>query len=135
MIEKDVLLHLQNQAALTALVSNKIYLIQAPQSGVTMPWLIVENTSGFRKQISQTKLEETAYLRLTVDCGPTQYTTGRDIIEVAKNSIENYRGLLNTANDAHITCGSVRGWAGLGGSYRYQVDVAIQFTEVYTVPS
>jgi hypothetical protein len=134
LIEKDVLLYLQGVSSLVSLLGNKMYIIQAPQTGVQMPWLVIENTSGSRKQITQAKVEEIAYLRITVDAGPTQYKAARDMIEIAKNAIENYRGVFQTADDCHITCGSIRGWAGIGGAYRYQFDVTAKFTETLVKP-
>jgi hypothetical protein len=134
MIEKDILLYLQGYTALTTLIGNKMYIVQAPSTSVQMPWLIIENTAGQRNKIAQNLMEEIAYCRVSVDCGPAQAVAGRNIIEVAKTALENFRGLLNSANDAHVVCGSVRGWAGIGGAYRYQFDATIRFTEVHHQP-
>jgi len=134
MIEKDLKLYYEGQSTLTSLIGNKIYVIQAPQASVTMPWLVIENTSGSRIKIAQDLMEETAYLRVTVDTGPNQFVSGRNIIETAKNLIENYRGNMGSTNDLHITCGSIRGWAGIGGAYRFQFDIVARFTETYAQP-
>lgn len=134
MIERDLLTYLQGYSSLTSLVGNKIYVIQAPQSGVQMPWVIIENTSGTRRKIAQNKIEEIAYVRVTVDSGPNQVVLGRNIAEKAKEAVENLRGALGLATDVHITCGSIRGWAGIGGAFRYQFDVTARFTEPYAEP-
>lgn len=134
MIERDILTYLQTYSPVTSLVGNKIYVIQAPQSGVSMPWLIIENTAGTRKKIAQTLMEEVAFVRITVDAGPSQVVLGRNIIEAAKTGLENFRGDLGLAKDVHIACGSIRGWAGIGGAYRYQMDVTCRFTEAYNEP-
>ena len=104
MIERDLLTYLQGYSSLTSLVGNKIYVIQAPQSGVQMPWVIIENTSGTRRKIAQNKIEEMAYVRITVDSGPNQVVLGRNIAEKAKEAVENLRGALGLATDVHITC-------------------------------
>lgn len=134
MIERDLLTYLQGYSGLTSLIGNKIYVIQAPQSGVSMPWVIIENTSGTRRRITQDKTEEMAYVRITVDSGPNQVVLGRNIAEKAKEAIENFRGALGLATDVEITCGSVRGWAGIGGAFRYQFDATARFIEPYIKP-
>ena len=137
MIEQDVFVYFKGDATLASLIGDntKIYLITAPTEGdPKMPWVVVEQTGGTRKKISQKKMEETALVRVTVDAGPDQLFTGRSIIEQCKNLLENYRGLLDQANDVYAETGAIRGWAGFGNAYRYQFDSTVRFTEDYNRP-
>ena len=138
MIEQDVYIYLKNDATLNALLgaTGNVFLMEAPTVGnVLMPWVIVEVTSGSRTKISQLKMEEIAYVRVSVDAGPAQAFKGRDAIERCKVLLENYRGLLSTAIDTSVSIGAIRGWAGFGGAYRYQFDATVRFTEDYNQPT
>jgi len=137
MIEQDIFAYFKQDATLSGYLggNEKIYLIQVPENPEPkMPWVVVEVTSGSRKKISQTKMEQIAFARISVDTGPTQAFMGRNIIERCKNLLENYRGNLQTASDVHITIGAVRGWAGFSGTYRYQFDATVRSTETYSQP-
>jgi len=137
MIEQDVYVYFKQDATLSGYLggNEKIYLISAPtEEDIKLPWVIIEYTSGSRTKISQTKVEEIGYLRISVDAGPDEVFGGRDIIERCKYLLENYRGKLDQADDVDITTSAIRGWAGLGNSYRYQFDATVRFTETYTRP-
>jgi hypothetical protein len=133
-ILKDLLLYLQSQSTLTALVSNKIYNTQAP-TGVSMPWIVLEIPAGIREKLSMNKMQGISYARITVDVGPADAIKGSDIIHAVVDVLENYRGNLGDTMDVFMTCGEPRNWAGIGGAYRYQVDVDIQYTFDYKRPS
>jgi hypothetical protein len=137
MIEQDVYVYFKQDATLSGYLggNEKIYLISAPtEDSIKLPWVVIEQTSGFRTKISQTKMEEIGYLRISVDAGPDEVFGGRDIIERCKKLLENYRGNLDQAKDVYSTTSAIRGWAGLGNSYRYQFDATVRFTEAYTRP-
>ena len=137
MIEQDVYVYFKQDATLSGYLggNEKIYLISAPtDDSIKLPWVVIEQTSGSRTKISQTKMEEIGYLRISVDAGPDEVFGGRDIIERCKDLLENYRGNLDQADDVHISTSAIRGWAGLGNSYRYQFDATVRFTEAYTRP-
>lgn len=137
MIEQDVYVYFKQDATLSGHLggNEKIYLISAPtDDSIKLPWVVVEQTSGSRTKISQLKMEEIGYLRISVDTGPDEVFKARDIIERCKHLLENYRGKLDQADDVHITTSAIRGWAGLGNSYRYQFDATVRFTEAYTRP-
>lgn len=137
MIEQDVYMYLRSDTTLSGLLGGveKIYLVQVPSDPEPkMPWVVLEVTSGSRTKISQSKMEEISYLRVSVDAGPYQSMMGRSIIERCKVLLENYRGLMTTATDVHVSVGAVRGWAGFSGANRYQFDATIRFTEAYTEP-
>lgn len=132
MIEKDILEYLQADTTLTTLLGGvkQICVIQAP-AGLKMPYLTIEPLPGTRTKISPVLVEEITSVRISLDYGPAQIITGRNAIERAKYLIENYRGLLNGANDIVITCGSIGSWAGLAGCSRSQFSALCKFTEAY----
>ena len=136
MIEQDIRTYLMADATISGLVGQKVYIIQAPTADPTpqLPWVIVEVTSGSRTKISQTKMEEISFARISVDAGPDQLFKGRATIERCKALLENYRGLMGNAADLKVTIGAIRGWAGFGGAYRYQFDATMRFLETYSEP-
>jgi len=137
MIEQDVYVYFKQDATLSGYLggNEKIYLISAPtDDSIKLPWVVIEQTSGSRTKISQLKMEEIGYLRISVDAGPDEVFKARTIIEHCKALLENYRGKLDQADDVRITTSAIRGWAGLGNSYRYQFDATVRFTEAYTRP-
>jgi hypothetical protein len=134
MIELDLLSYLRAHTALTALVGDNIFLIQAP-TDKKMPWLVLEISSGLRKRITNTYTEETAFARITVDVGPSQTVLGRQIIEAALRAVENYRGLLGASNDVIVSCGAVRSWAGYSEVNRFQFDATIRLIETTQYPT
>lgn len=136
MIEIDTLLYLKSYPSLIALLpATSIYNIQAPSTDVKMPWLVLEKTSGLRKRITHLKTEETAYIRITVDVGPSAVVKGRNIAEQALIALENYRGNMGDSKDIIVTCGAIRGYAGYSECYRYQFDVTIKLIEDIHFPS
>jgi hypothetical protein len=142
-IEKELLIYLQSTTITVCKnLANKlggigkIFVLQVPTTDTTtkMPWLIIEPTGGSRDKISPSKVEEVNNVRISVDCGPSQMVLGRDCIELAKKAVENYRGLLESANDISITCSAISGWPGLNGCYRWQFVARCQWIETYTEP-
>lgn len=137
MIEQDVYTYFRSDATLSGYLGapSNIFIIQAPSvNEPEMPWVVVEVTSGSRTKISQTLMEELAYVRVSVDAGAHQAFRGRNAIERCKVLLENYRGRMATAIDTAVSIGAIRGWAGLGGAYRYQFDAIIRYTEVFIQP-
>jgi hypothetical protein len=138
MIEQDIYSYLKQDTTLSGLLggNTNVFLIQVPTTPpVAMPWVIVEVTSGSRAQITPTKMEEIAFARISVDAGPNQIFKGRAIMEQCKKALENYRGKMATAQDAHVSIGVIRGWAGFGGVYRYQFDATVRSIETYSQPN
>jgi hypothetical protein len=132
MIERDIMIYLQSLPEITNLCNN-IFVIQAPKDA-KMPYIIIENTGGTRRKLGSDSTEELALFRVTVDVGSGQMTLGRDIAETCLKVIENYRGQFSNtdgAKDVFITCSAVRGWAGIGGAFRYMVDGRARFVEPY----
>ena len=130
MIEQDVRTYLCTVSGIIAQFSpistiSGIYLVQAP-TGSKMPYMVVENSEGPRNIIASDTTEETAYVRITVDSGPSQMYKGRNIAEEALKALENYRGDMGNAQDVTCECSSVRGWAGTGGTYRYSFTATIR---------
>jgi hypothetical protein len=137
MIEKDLLTYLQGQAALTTPLGgdNKIVIVQAPiAENFKLPWLVIENSGGTRTQITSGLIEEVANVRISVDAGPAQWVLGREIAEIALHELEHYRGLLGDANDLYITCSSIRSYAGVISTYRYQFECRIRWIETLQKP-
>lgn len=139
MIEQDVFVYFKESPTLSGIMGSteKVYLIQAPSEDVDiakMPWVIVEKTSGTRRKISQLKMEEIAYLRISVDAGPGQVFKGGTIVQECHRLLENYRGTIHNAVDVESTVGAIRSWAGFSGAYRYQFDATIRYTEPYSRP-
>lgn len=134
MILKDLLLYLQSKTTITSLVGNKIYPVQAP-TGVSMPWVIVEIPAGIRDKISYNTMEGNSWARVTVDVGPADVVKGSNVVQAIIDACENYRGQLGDSADVFMTCGEPRSWAGMGGAYRYQVDIKIKYKFTYSLPS
>lgn len=138
MIEQDVYAYFKQSTTLSGLLggTEKVFLVQVPQTydDSKMPWVIVEKTSGSRTKISQTLMEEVAYLRVSVDAGPAQMFAGFTLIDECKRLLENYRGEMNGATDVYSVTSAVRDWAGFGGSYRYQFDATVRYTEPFSQP-
>ena len=139
MIEQDVFVYFRTSPTLSGIMNgtDKVYLIQAPSETVDvtkMPWVVVEKTGGNRRKISQAKMEEIAYLRISVDAGPGQVFKGGQIIQECHRLLENYRGQMQTAVDVESTVSAIRSWAGFSGAYRYQFDATIRYTEPYSRP-
>lgn len=133
MILKDVLIYLRNNTALATVMDNRIYSIQAPSS-VKMPYLIIEPTSGMRESIVFNVTGGKAWFRITVDVGPTDEVNGYTMIWTALRALENYRGDMGDTKDVVVTCGEPRGWAGIGGAYRYQFEAYFEYTEDRQTP-
>lgn len=132
MIERDLTVFLLAQTAVTSLC-NKIYPIQAPKDAM-MPYIIIEPTGGNRRKIGN-KTDEIVIFRITVDCGPSQIVTGRNIIEAILDTLENRRGVMNLANDLVIEdCSAIRGWAGMSGTYRFMFDGRARHLETRNNP-
>jgi hypothetical protein len=137
MIEQDVYVYFKQDATLSGYLggNEKIYLTAVPTDGPQkMPWVVVEKTGGTRRKISQSKTEEMALVRITVDAGPDQIFMGATIAEHCLKLLENYRGQLDQASDVYIESGAIRSWAGFGNAYRYQFDTNIRFTEGFNRP-
>jgi len=137
MIEKDLLLYLQAQTVLTTALggANKIVVIQAPISDTfKLPWLVIENSGGTRTQITNSLVEEIANVRISVDAGPAQWASGREIAEIALREVEHFRGLMQSSNDMYVSCSSIRSYAGVISTYRYQFDCRMRWTETYQKP-
>lgn len=128
MVLKDMMIYLKNNSSIATAMNNKIYSSQAPFN-VEMPFMIVEITAGTREDITFNKTESLTWFRITVDVGPTQETDGYDMIWTAHRALENYRGDLGDTKDVYITCSEPRGWAGIGGAYRYQFDAKVKFIQ------
>ena len=137
MLEKDMLAYLQSQTALTTLLGGveKIVVAQTPVgSTMSLPWLIINVSSGTRKQITQSKIEVNAQIRITVECGAIQTVKGRSAIELALKAVEHIRGTFGDEQDCYITCSGVRSDMGVISVTRYQFDAQIRYTEAYTKP-
>jgi hypothetical protein len=119
MIEADIIRYLKTVPSLSGIWTS-MYPIQAPK-GVPMPYMIIETVAGDNKRTGQKK-EEKGMFRISLDCGPSHVATGRDYMERAWEALDEYRGALLDSNDIYIECGVVRGWAGLGETYRYMFD-------------
>jgi hypothetical protein len=139
MILEDMVTYLRGYTALTTISgistfsAAKIYPIQAP-TGTVMPYLIVEVAEGSRGQIAAQSTESNPMIRITVDAGPNQSVAAGRIIEMARKALENFRGLMGGSNDAFFTCSEIRGWAGMSGSYRFQMNVNGRYVETRQVP-
>jgi len=138
MIEQDVRTYLCTVSGLVSLFSpvatiSGIYEIQTP-TGALMPYIVVENSEGPREIIAANTTEETANVRITVDCGPTQKYKGANLAEAALKAMENYRGTMGNAKDVTCKCSSIRGWAGTGGAFRRQFTAIIKHTEARNKP-
>lgn len=139
MIEQDVFVYYKESPTLSGIMggTENVYLIQAPSTTIDitkMPWVVIEKTSGSRTKVSQSKIEEVAYLRITVDAGPGQMFKGASVIKECGRLMENYRGALQTAVDVESTISAIRSWAGFSGTYRYQFDATVRYTEPYSRP-
>ena len=110
-----------------------IFIIQA-KTGTLMPYVIVENSEGTRVKAGAVKTDETDFVRITVDAGPAQLYKGRNIVQVAFDALENYRGIMGGAKDVICACSPIRGWAGTGGAYRYQFTANIRHLETKNDP-
>jgi hypothetical protein len=138
MIAQDVRNYLCTVSGIASLFSpvatiSGIFVIQAP-TGALMPYMVVENSEGPREIIAANTTEETANLRVTVDCGPTQMYKGSNLAEAALKALENYRGTIGTATDVWCSCSSIRGWAGSGGANRFQFNAKIEHTMTRNKP-
>jgi hypothetical protein len=132
MIEADLVRYLRALPVFSTF-SPKIHVIQAPK-GTIMPYMIVETVAGTKPRLGR-KTEEKGSFRISVDCGPGQFVTGRNIIEDAWKALQEYRGVLVDTKDIYITCGVVRGWAGLGETYRYMFDAEYRAIENINSPT
>ena len=133
MMLTDLLIYLRNNTTVSTIMNGRIFPLQAPSS-VEMPFMIVEPTSGMRESIVFGTTGGTAWFRITVDVGPTDQVAGYNMIWTALRALENYRGDMGNTKDTVVTCGEPRGWAGIGGAYRYQFEVRIEYTEDRQTP-
>lgn len=133
MIQRDILIYLRTHPTVSAIMSNRIYSVQAPSS-VQMPYMIIEPTSGMRESITFKTTGGRVWFRVTVDVGPTDEVKGHDMIWAALRALENYRGDMGSTKDVIATCGEPRGWAGIGGAFRYQFEVRLDYTEDIQTP-
>lgn len=141
MILEDMVTYLKGYSALTTISgipsstfsAAKIFPIQAP-TGTVMPYLIVEVAEGSRSKMAAQATESSPMIRITVDAGPNQNVTAGKIMEKAQKALENFRGAMGGTNDLFLTCSEIRGWAGMSGSFRYQMNVSGRYVETRQVP-
>lgn len=137
MLEKDMLQYLQAQTALTTKLGGveKIVIAQTPVgSTISLPWLIINVSAGPRKQISPSKVETNAQVRITIECGANQTVKGREAAELALRAVDHIRGTFGDALDCYITCSGIRSDIGVISVTRYQFDANIRYIEAYTKP-
>jgi len=141
MILEDLVTYLKGYGALTTISgisttvfsAAKIFPIQAP-TGVAMPYLIVEVAEGSRGKMAAQVTETNPMIRITVDAGPNQSVVAGRIMEKARKALENFRGLMGNTSDVFLTCSEIRGWAGMSGTFRYQMNVNGRYVETRQVP-
>ena len=64
-----------------------------------MPYIIIEPTGGSRDNITAGKVEEINSVRIKVDVPADKMIYGRELIEMAKTLVENYRGDIEGVTD------------------------------------
>jgi hypothetical protein len=138
MLGQDVRTYLCTVSGIISYFSPKatisgIFLTQAP-TGSLMPYVVVEVSEGPRELITVSKTEETASVRVTVNCGPAQMYKGANIILEVRKALENYRGDMGGSKDIVCKCSAIRDWAGTGGCYRYAVTATIKHIETRNKP-
>lgn len=139
MILEDVVTYLRGYAVLTTISgvndfsAAKIFPIQAP-TGTTMPYLIVEVAEGSRSKMAAQSTEGAPMIRVTVDAGPNQSVAAGKIMEKARKALENFRGAMGGSSDVFLTCSEIRGWAGMSGSFRFQMNVSGRYVEIRSTP-
>ena len=141
MILEDVVTYLKGYSALTTISgiptavfsAAKIFPIQAP-TGTIMPYLIVEVAEGSREKMAAQSTEASPMIRVTVDGGPNQSVAAGRIIGMAQKALENFRGLMGGSSDVFLTCSEIRGWPGMSGSFRFQMNVSGRYVETRQVP-
>ena len=136
MIEKALLIYLQSNTALVAKAggASHICVVQAPTK-VTMPYIIIEPTGGSRDNITAGKVEERNSVRIKVDVPADKMIYGRELIEMAKALVENYRGDIEGVTDLHISSSAISDFPGLAGVYRYQFSALCRWVETRKKPT
>jgi len=130
MIEADIISRLQGTTALTTLLGGigKIFYIQAGTTA-TMPWLLVEVSSGTPQRMGATKQQVTATARLILCIAQTSVTKGRQIMELAKDALQGLRGDATESKDLIVTCSDVTGYAGAGATAIFNLICTCKFME------
>ena len=130
MIEKDIINILQGNTALTTALGgiNKIFYIQAGTTA-TMPWLLVEVSSGTPQKMGASRQQVTATARLTLCIASTSAVKGRQIMELAKDALQGLRGDATESKDLEIRCSDVTSYAGVGSTDVFNLICTCKFME------
>jgi hypothetical protein len=115
MIESDITAILQNNATIVSSLGgiDKICYIQ-PSAKMTMPWLVIEVSSGEPIKLSASRQQVTAVVRATLSISKPLAYKGRTIMEEVKNTLRGLRGDATESDDLYILCGEVTGYPGVG---------------------
>ena len=127
MIEADIISILQGNTNLTTALGgiNKIFYIQAGTTA-TMPWLLVEVSSGTPQKMGANKQQVTATARLTLCIAHTSAVKGRQIMEYARDALQGLRGDATESKDLEVRCSDVTSYAGVGATDIFNLTCALR---------
>jgi hypothetical protein len=94
MIEKGLHTFLTGTAAISALVSARVYPVWLPQSP-TLPCLTYQRISGSRVR-SLTGPSSLAHPRIQIDCWAATYDGAKTLAEAVRVALDGYSGLMGT---------------------------------------
>lgn len=96
-IEKDIYYILTNNAAVSALVSNRVYPLLLPQRW-TLPAITYQRVSGDRAA-NYSGASGRARPRFQIDCWADDYDGAKDLADKVRLCLDGYKGDINTETD------------------------------------
>lgn len=135
MIETDLLQWLvADPAVSTALGGQKVYFHYAPEDpSITLPWVVFHSRpSGRRQRLSGSFTDLVS--EFVFDCEHTLPKAGREMAELVRVRLENYRGDMGTSDDVRVTCSPVWTEDGYSGSYSFRFIATVRYRVVRTTP-
>lgn len=95
MVEDALYYYLSNKAAVTSLVSTRIYPLKAPQ-GASYPRITYQEVFGEHVRSLEGSTAAHGYKRIRISSWGQTYTSAKALAEVLRLALDGYRGTWNT---------------------------------------
>ena len=92
LIEQGLMTYILAQSAITALVGQRVYFVQAPQD-VTKPYIVVTKISGVREH-SHDGSNHLARPRFQLSAFSTTYANAKSIASALQTALQGYKGTM-----------------------------------------
>lgn len=115
--------YLSSHATLTD-VATKVFFHRVPTNAV-MPWVLVMNSGGGRKLLTQAYREPIDTIPVYID-SQNQFA-GYDLAQRVQAALEEYRGAMGNMKDVYIWSETFRDLDTFTNAYRYLVPIHVRY--------